>query len=363
MTKVLHIMGCSDIGGISTVVLNYYQHIDRSKIHFDIALTVDNVGLNARKLQELGSTIYFLPLKSSGIKSFKNELKKLIENNEYDAIHVHENETSYVALSVAKECGVKCRIAHSHTTSPTSSIRSEIRRISGCVLNYKYATKIVACGEMAGIRVFGKKHMKSEKALILPNAIDTDLFRFNEEYRDEIRRELSLSDDDYLIGMVGRLESEKNLSFILEMLPKIHKLKKNIKLVIIGEGSERKKFEHLIENLDMSSYVKLLGKKDKVYRYYSAFDLYLLPSLNEGFPLTVVEAISTGLNAFLSSNITDEFRKLRGTKYLPLNENAWINEIVDMPISSNRNLGIDDIKNHNLDISDTTKILQEIYLH
>ena len=77
--RVLHIMGCSDVGGISTVVLNYYRFMDRSRIQFDIALTVPGVGRNALALQELGAKIHFLPLKSEGIGAFQKALAELLK--------------------------------------------------------------------------------------------------------------------------------------------------------------------------------------------------------------------------------------------------------------------------------------------
>ena len=67
MIRVLHVMGCADAGGISAVVLNYYRFIDRTKIHFDIALTVPEAGQNAYALEALGAEIFFLPLKSNGM--------------------------------------------------------------------------------------------------------------------------------------------------------------------------------------------------------------------------------------------------------------------------------------------------------
>ena len=140
MIRVLHIMAGADAGGISSVVYNYYSGIDREKIRFDIALTTDSFGINGKKLEELGCSFYRLPLKSKGIKQFKAELKSLLVNNQYDALHVHENETSYVALAVAKACGVEIRIAHSHTSSPYKGMRSEVKRLLGCWLNNKYAT-------------------------------------------------------------------------------------------------------------------------------------------------------------------------------------------------------------------------------
>ena len=61
MFRVLHLMGCADAGGISMVVLNYYRFIDRSKVHFDIALTVDTVGQNAQALMDLGAQCSLCP--------------------------------------------------------------------------------------------------------------------------------------------------------------------------------------------------------------------------------------------------------------------------------------------------------------
>ena len=209
MVRILHIMGCSDAGGISSVVLNYYRFIDRSKIRFDIALTIPEVGQNGRALQALGADIHFLPLKSEGIGAFRNALLQLLEQNQYDAVHVHENETSYVALQVAKKAGIPCRLAHSHTSSPCEGLKSELRRLSGCVLNYHFATHVIGCGQLAGDRVFGKWNMRRSKALVLPNAVDTVRFAYNEQIRWEVRAELGV-EDAFVLGMVGRLSEEKN---------------------------------------------------------------------------------------------------------------------------------------------------------
>ena len=103
MYRVLHIMAGADAGGISTVVLNYYRVLDRTKIHFDIAVTTDMIGQNAAEMEKLGAKIYRLPLKSTGLKAFDSALTELLKSGNYQAVHVHENETSYVALRIAKK--------------------------------------------------------------------------------------------------------------------------------------------------------------------------------------------------------------------------------------------------------------------
>lgn len=82
MTQVLHIMACADAGGISSVVLNYYRFLDRTRIHFDIALTVPQAGQNALALEDLGAGIYYLPLKSQGMKAFRDGLRALLRKKQ-----------------------------------------------------------------------------------------------------------------------------------------------------------------------------------------------------------------------------------------------------------------------------------------
>ena len=217
MYRVRHIMAGADAGGISTVVLNYYRFINREKIHFDLALTTNVEGKNALEFTQLGAEIFQLPLKSQGLSAFCRALRELLKKGRYDAIHVHESETSYVALLIAMETGVPKRIAHAHTTSPTFSLKGEMRRLSGCLLNNAFATNIVGCGHLAGERVFGRKNMKSAKAMVLPNAIDISQFTFSPEVRDAVRQELGVQGKT-VVGMVGRLATQKNYPFAIEVM-------------------------------------------------------------------------------------------------------------------------------------------------
>lgn len=361
MIRVLHIMGCSDVGGISTVVLNYYRFLDRSRVHFDIALTVPDVGHNARKLEELGAKIHFLPLKSEGIGIFQSALETLLVKEGYDAVHVHENETSYVALQTAKKLGIRCRIAHSHTSSPWEGIRGEIRRLSGCVLNYHYATHVIGCGKLAGERVFGKWNMSRPKALVLPNAIDTEKFSCNEAVRREIRQELSI-EDRFVLGMVGRLCEEKNYLFALELVSALRQQLPQCVLVIAGNGEEEEKIRNQIQEMDLASHVQLLGRRGDVHRLYQAFDVFLLPSFHEGFPVAAVEAMAAGLPVLLSDAITRELSFGSAVRYLSLKEpGKWIEEMMKWQNDDGRALRQREPGQHNLDIRRTAKLLEDIY--
>lgn len=361
MIRVLHIMACADAGGISSVVKNYYQFIDRSKIHFDIGLTVPEAGQNARALEQMGAKIFFLPLKSEDMEGFRRELTRLLTEGKYDALHVHESETCYVALKIARELGIPCRIAHAHTCSPYEGIRGVVRRLSGCVLNYPYATHVIACGQKAGDRVFGKINMKRKKALVLPNAVDTQKFRFSQEVRDQVRQELQL-EGKLVIGMVSRLSEEKNVPFALRLLPLIQKKNPNAVLVIAGNGPDEEKIRALAQELSLGDSVRLLGRRPDAHRLYQAYDLLLMPSFTEGFPVVAVEAMSSGLPVILSDAITGELSFGSAVTYLPLSKpDRWAETVEKWKKDSGRAARQHEIPDHGLDIRSCAGILTEIY--
>lgn len=361
MVRVLHVMGCSDAGGISSVVLNYYRFLDRTKIHFDIALTIPTVGQNGKALQKLGCEIHFLPLKSEGLGAFQKALYDLLIQGNYDAIHVHESETCYVALQVAKKAGLKCRIAHCHTTSPWEGIKGEIRRLSGVLLNYHYATRVIGCGQLAGERIFGKRNMRRSKAMVLPNAVETVKFAFDKEIRQEVRRELGV-EDKFVIGMVGRLTDQKNYPFALEVMHALLPLLPNAVLVAAGNGPDEEMIREKIRQLNLKDSVMMLGRRSDVARLYQGFDLFLMPSLYEGFPVAAVEALSSGLPALLSDEITRELDAFSAVEYLPLRSaEEWAQAIVRYQKPCDRELQQKEVVANGLDIRDTAKLLECTY--
>lgn len=251
-------------------------------------------------------------------------------------------------------------MAHAHTSSPAVSIKSEIRRLSGCILNYRYATKVIGCGALAGNRVFGKRNMKRSKAMILPNAIETDKFRFDEMTRERMRAELGVS-SNYVIGMVGRLGPQKNQLFVLDFIDKIYEADASIKLLIAGNGPDEELIRAKIEEKNMREYVSLLGRRGDVEKLYQAFDVFILPSTHEGFPVAAVEAMASGLPVLMSDTITRELEFSKNVKYIPLTKALWVNAIIGCHPVEMRQNGVDEVKLHGLDIKDTARMLEAVY--
>lgn len=190
--RVLHVMNGAVLGGISTVVLNYYKDMNRNKFRFDFAMHNVRLGPNGIALKQLGCKMFSLPLKSKHLVKYIKKLARIIKDGQYDIIHVHSGRTAYVALMVAKHLEISKRIAHTHTAAQSGGIKARVLDTVAHYLNPKVATTLLACSTDAARVAFGTSQLATRKTLILKNAIDVNKFRFNEETRNRVRKDLKL---------------------------------------------------------------------------------------------------------------------------------------------------------------------------
>lgn len=130
-----------------------------------------------------------------------------------------------------------------------------------------------------------------------------------------------------------------------------------------GSGPDEGATRAEVRRLGLDNDVMFLGQRSDVYDLYQALDLYMLPSLYEGFPVAAVEAMATGLPCLLSDTITDELQFGSKVHYLPLNkESVWAEVAQKYIVYQDRFSGQQEIKKHGLDIRDTANQLERIYL-
>lgn len=131
------------------------------------------------------------------------------------------------------------------------------------------------------------------KSVVITNGIDTDRFAPSVTQRNEVRTELGLSDNSWLIGTAGRLAPVKNQAMLLRAAAPL--LNETCQLLIAGEGSERPQLEALIDELPNGRFIRLLGVRKDLQRVISALDCFAISSSTEGLPLVLLEAMACAL--------------------------------------------------------------------
>lgn len=328
MKKVLIIAGALYIGGAERVArdIGFYAG-DRFEVHY--LVFGDRIGEYEKQLTSADCKIIHTAAPSNGHLAHYRFLCQLIRQEQYDVVHSHTMFNSGWAMLAGKRCGVPVRIAHSHSAL-------EVRQTAGKKL-YEFAmrqmilrcaTHYVACGEKAGVRLYGEKAYQ-KAGITLLNGIDTDSFRFSAQTRETIRKDMGLQ-NCFVIGHVGHLAEVKNQSFLISLMPEILKRRKEAVLLLLGEGDDRPKLEALIQKLGLKNKVIMAGNVSNVNEYLSAMDVFAFPSLYEGMPLSIVEVQANGLPCVISDRVPRDVFVTDLLKPQPLeNEAVWTEAILD----------------------------------
>ncbi len=361
--RVGHIIGKWLGGGVESVVMNYYRHIDRSKIQFDFICDSDSTNIPYEEIEKLGGRVILVPPYQKVFKYIK-ELKKVFKENNYKIVHSHINTLSVFPLYAAKKAGVKVRIVHSHSTTNKKEKKKNLMKQVLRPLSKIYATDYFACSELAGRWLFGNKIYDEGKVFILNNAIDVENFAYNEKIRKEKRKELKIKDSTLVIGHIGRFVAQKNHTFLIDIFNEVHKKNKDSILLLVGQGPLMDEIKEKVNDLNLTKYVKFLGQRNDVNELYQAFDVFVLPSLYEGLPVVGVEAQASGLLCLLSDDMTKETKILDSTKFMSLNESAnkWANKLLKEYSKFERKNKIEEFSKNGFNIRQEVKKIENKYI-
>lgn len=358
MIRVLQIVTYMGRGGLETMLMNYYRHMDRSKIQFDFLVHRDFEADYDPEIQALGGHIYHVSRLVPWSRSYRKELKQFFrEHPEYKIVHVHQDCLSAVALQCAEECGVPVRIAHSHSSSAVKNLKYPVklyymRQIS------RYATDLLACGQQAGDWMFCGKEYK-----IIRNAIDVADYQYSAAVSKQVRAELGLN-DHFVVGHVGNFTPAKNHSFLLEVFREILKLKPTAQLLLVGGGDGLTSMQNQAKSIGIQNQVIFTGVRTDVNRLMQAMDVFVFPSFYEGLPVTLVEAQASGLPCIISDRISEECIVTNGlvtSKQLDESPAEWAKCILQQ-VRKPRESHIEDIKAAGYDICFAVRWLEEFYL-
>ncbi len=313
------------------MVMNYYRHIDRSKVQFDFVVHREERGAFEDEITAMGGRIFrMIPLRPYSIPKYKKQISDFFDtHHDYRIIHGQCSESGYFFYKEASKRGIPVIIAHAHS----SHVKFDLKLIFRTWMKYKmrpYLTHYFTCGKEAAKWLFGEK--RAEKAIIQPNAIDTIKYAFHQELRFSIRHDLGISDGTKVICHVGNFVKVKNHRFIIDIFNEFHKEHEDSILLLVGNGTLQKQIKDKTRRLGMFDSIKFLGVRNDVDMLLLAADAFLFPSTFEGLPVSLIEAQCTGLPCLISKNIPPEVVITDLVESLSLKEaeKTWANLLWEM---------------------------------
>lgn len=320
MKKILFIIPTiTQTNGVAAFIINYLSHMDLS--NFEIEVIYDNLRPSKKYkeiLNKLNIKTYQLPyIKEVGIIKYKKMVDNFFElHHDYDLVYSNISYRSIFFFKSARKNGINNIAIHAHATqSSDNKLKNLLGKLIQKKVN-KMTDHKYACSKLAGKAMFN-----NDDFTVINNAIDYKKYKFNNIYRNEIRKKYKLTANDIVLGFIGRFVPQKNIYFFIEL---IQQMDKNYKMLMIGNGYLKNDFEKKVREEKLDDRFIFIEEIPNVNEYYSAFDYFLLPSLYEGLPVVGVEAQANGLPVLFSNTISDECKISSNTFYLDKeNIGAW----------------------------------------
>ncbi|MCM1508606.1 MAG: glycosyltransferase [Ruminococcus flavefaciens] len=309
-------------------VMNLYRQMDRQQIQFDFIVHHKKKGLYEDEIKAMGGKVYhFSALDDKNIFKYINELNVFFtKHNEYKIIHGHLSSLAFFYFGVAKKHGVQWRIAHSHGAGFLHTPKGFAKYLMFRTTKWNANVRL-ACSSEAGKYLYGKNSFK-----VVPNGIDCSRFSYNAQIREQIRSELGLI-DNYVIGHIGRFNLQKNHCYLLKIFKSFLKDFPNAKLLLLGEGELWDKIQKQADEMKIADNIIFAGVHKDCEKYYQAMDVFVLPSLFEGLPVTGIEAQYAGLPCLFSDAISKEVEISENVHFLGIDDDNikdWCNALADI---------------------------------
>ena len=356
--RILHIVTYMGRGGLETMLMNYYRHIDRDKVQFDFLVHRDFEADYDAEILSLGGNIYHLPPLNPFGGSYLKALDEFFSAHpEYRIVHCHLDCMAGIPLKYAKKHGVPVRIAHAHSSNQTKDAKYLLKLLFKRNIR-KFATELFACSEEAGKWMFGTKNFR-----VLNNAIDGASYAYDPQVRAQVRQELGVAADAFVIGHVGRFAPPKNHSFLVDILSEAVQRNDRTIGLLVGEGELRSAAEEKVKALGIGEHAFFTGLRSDVNRLLQAMDVFVFPSVYEGLPVSLVEAQAAGLPCLISDKVPIECKKTDLVNQIPLTLGAagWAEAALQAAAQPRENT-LEQIKAAGFDIEENAGWLTEAYL-
>ena len=354
--KVVNFAISETFGGIESFLYEIYKRSNDENIQMDFVAVGYKNG-NVNKFRGIGATVNVVSernnygrYKADVTEVFSSYQSEQEKNEQKVIIHFHKNSAAdMTAIRIAKKLGLKI-IVHSHNTAPSTGNLTKLLHVINRQQLRRTADYKVACSKAAAEWMF----KSCDNVRIIYNGIDTNRFKPNKENRSLIRDELGIPQDSVAIVCVGRFTKQKNQMWLIDFMGLA--IQYNVYLILIGEGELKECCMREAEERGLISNIRFMGHRNDIPDLLNASDVFILPSLYEGYPISALEAQACGLKTFLSDRITKEVDVTGDVNWFCLNQNYEY--IVKMMLDKDNQT---QCRQQSYDLSTTYRMISDLY--
>lgn len=281
--KVIQIMPEFGLAGAEIMCENLSYELMRQGDDVMIISLYEYHSAITERLEKKGIKVFYLDKKPGLDFSMIGKMIKIFKSEKPDVIHTHRYVMQY-AIPAAIIAGVKHRVHTVHNVAQKENT-NVARKVN--YLFYKFAHVIpVALSEEVQKTIVEEYHIDSRNIPVIFNGIDLSKCIVKTNYE---------VNDNFNILHIGRFSEQKNHIGLIEAFSIFVKEHPNTILSLIGDGEKKEEIQQLVKEKGISDHVKFLGIQNNVYSYLNNADVFILPSIYEGVPMTLIEAMGTGL--------------------------------------------------------------------
>jgi glycosyltransferase involved in cell wall biosynthesis len=288
--RLLQITHDLEIGGLQQVVVNLCRKIDRNRFYVQV-LCLRSLGPLTDEIERLGIKVHLLPQKVHGTDYFSFlKVANFLTQEKIQIIHTHNTQPLVDGTIGALLSSGRTRIFH---TDHARTFPDKKRYMFAEWCCSHFLRKFIGVSEQTTSNLRKYEKIPIKKLITIENGIDSE--RFDVDVDTEVlRTEFKLSITGPVIGVISRLEKVKGITYLLKAMPELLAKHPDLSLLVVGDGGERNALERECEELDIRERVVFTGNRFDIPEILKLLDVYLLPSLSEGLPMGLLEAMASG---------------------------------------------------------------------
>lgn len=345
--RVLQVVPSFNVGGAEGLVLTYLRNFDSSCMDMKaVSFYLPSGSIYDEIINDEKLPVAYLNKKGPLDITFVKQLKAEIESFNPDVIHTHMSALKYVVMAGTLGKPIFHTI-HSEVLTDAGIYDRVVNRF----LFKKYKVTPIALHEE--LRTAVNRYYGCTNTVVVSNGIDVDKFKNGVSIRDE----LGISGDSFVLCHVGSFSKPKNHEFLIKVFKKVLSYKPNACLALVGGGVLEDSIRKLVADEGLDGKVLFLGRRSDINNVLKSSDVFVFPSLYEGFGIAVLEAEASGIPAVVSDKVPASICKANNIKLLSLNTDLseWCDTILKLEGEH------DESVNKSIEEYDINNILKELY--